>query len=46
MASKPKINEGEILDLENLPILPLRNSVLFPGLIIPLVIGRKRLSNC
>lgn len=42
MASKPKINEGEILDLENLPILPLRNSVLFPGLIIPLVIGRKK----
>ena len=42
MASKPKIHEGEILDLENLPILPLRNSVLFPGLIIPLVIGRKK----
>ena len=27
---------------ENLPVLPVRNTVLFPGVIIPITIGRKR----
>ena len=35
-----KINKEETPDL--LPILPLRNTVLFPGVIIPITIGRDR----
>ncbi len=27
---------------ENLPLLPLRNSVLFPGVIIPITVGREK----
>jgi ATP-dependent Lon protease len=27
---------------ENLPILPLRNSVLFPGVLIPITVGRQK----
>ena len=30
---------------ESLPILPLRNTVLFPGVIIPITIGRDRSIN-
>ena len=35
---KPKMAEM----LDSLPILPLRNAVLFPGLVMPLVIGREK----
>ena len=35
-----KINREETPDI--LPILPLRNTVLFPGVIIPITIGRDR----
>ncbi len=34
-----KFNEGEKLDL---PILPIRNAVLFPGVVIPITVGRER----
>ena len=27
---------------ENLPILPLRNNVLFPGVVIPITVGRDK----
>ena len=27
---------------ENLPILPLKNTVLFPGVVIPITVGRKK----
>ena len=35
---KPKMAEM----LDSLPILPLRNAVLFPALVMPLVIGREK----
>ncbi len=35
----PKGSQGEIL---NLPILPLRNTVLFPQVVIPLAVGRPK----
>ncbi len=34
------INSTEIPD--NLPILPLRNTVLFPGVVIPITVGREK----
>lgn len=41
--------EEEALDKENvpniLPILPLRNTVLFPGVVIPITVGRDRSIN-
>ncbi|MBN2574012.1 MAG: endopeptidase La [Deltaproteobacteria bacterium] len=42
MASKKSVPEGPIEIPEFLPILPLRNSVLFPNSIIPIDVGRKR----
>ena len=30
------------LDLETLPILPLRNSVVFPASVVPINVGRAR----
>ena len=28
--------------LDNIPVLPLRNSVLFPGMTLPVAVGRKK----
>src|SRR6187431_2504598 len=42
MASKKAAPEGPVEVPEILPILPLRNSVLFPGSIIPIDVGRKK----
>ena len=44
----PIIADGDDKDLENvevpesLPILPLRNTVLFPDVVLPISIGRAR----
>lgn len=35
-----KLTESEIPD--NLPILPLKNTVLFPGVVVPITVGRDR----
>src|SRR5882724_10184382 len=42
MASKKPAPEGPIEVPETISILPLRNSVLFPGSIIPIDVGRKK----
>jgi ATP-dependent Lon protease len=42
MSPKKSIPEGPIEIPEFLPILPLRNSVLFPNSIIPIDVGRKK----
>src|SRR5947208_10862098 len=42
MASKKTAPEGPIEVPEIISILPLRNSVLFPGSIIPIDVGRKK----
>ena len=36
-------DENEILP-DELPILPIRNTVLFPGVVIPITVGRKKSS--
>lgn len=44
----PIIADGDESDLKNtevpdvLPILPLRNTVLFPGVVLPITVGRER----
>jgi len=35
-----KLSESEVP--ENLPILPLKNTVLFPGVVVPITVGRDR----
>ncbi|WP_069131770.1 endopeptidase La [Rhodohalobacter halophilus] len=35
-----KLTESEVPD--NLPILPLKNTVLFPGVVVPITVGRDR----
>jgi len=42
MSPKKQASEGPIEIPEFLPILPLRNSVLFPNSIIPIDVGRKK----
>src|SRR5438270_4801822 len=42
MASKKPAPEGPIEVPEIISILPLRNSVLFPGSIIPIDVGRRK----
>src|SRR5262249_2875316 len=42
MASKKPAPEGPIEVPELISVLPLRNSVLFPGSIIPIDVGRKK----
>jgi ATP-dependent Lon protease len=42
MAKKDKLETHHLDIQEVLPVLPLRNTLLFPGQIIPLSIGRKR----
>ncbi|HZL18285.1 MAG TPA: endopeptidase La [Polyangia bacterium] len=42
MASKKPVPEGPVEVPEVISILPLRNSVLFPGSIIPIDVGRKK----
>lgn len=36
------LNENEINDNIEIPILSLRNTVLFPGIILPVTVGRKK----
>ncbi len=44
----PLLTEEDVNDLsevqfpDNLPILPVRNMVLFPGVVIPITVGRKK----
>jgi ATP-dependent Lon protease len=42
MAAKKTASEGPVEVPEYISILPLRNSVLFPGSIIPIDVGRKK----
>jgi ATP-dependent Lon protease len=36
----PELNEENLPDL--MPILPIKNTVLFPGVVIPITVGRKK----
>ena len=41
---KGEENEGadEVFDINNMPILALRNMVLFPGITLPVAVGRSK----
>jgi len=41
-STSPKISEWPPLPEDALIILPVRNTVLFPGVVLPLTVGRKR----
>ena len=43
MSKKPEIFENEYK--EKLPIMPLRNTVVFPHQVIPLAVGRQKSLN-
>ena len=34
---------GDFVTPDKLPILPLRNTVLFPGVVLPITVGRKKI---
>jgi ATP-dependent Lon protease len=36
------LEDSNVVYPETLPVLPLRNTVLFPGVVIPLTVGRSR----
>ena len=40
-ATKTNIFETEISEEKEIPILPLRNTMLFPGTLLPITIGRR-----
>ena len=40
-ASKSNIFDTEISEEKEIPILPLRNTMLFPGTLLPITIGRR-----
>ncbi len=35
-------NEDEVQEIKSLPILPVRNTVLFPGMVLPITVGREK----
>jgi ATP-dependent Lon protease len=42
MAKKPVINPAELGPEETIPVLPLRDIVVFPHMIVPLFVGREK----
>ena len=42
MAKKPVSNPAELGPEETIPVLPLRDIVVFPHMIVPLFVGREK----